>query len=186
MGRREDAQAAVASCISILAAVTALDEKTLGRWLDLYDQVRRAYEIERGAEEDPRLIRREDLGPMLREAMHEAAKAEAAQRQKEKKERIATPAGALARNDGTPAAAEVVQEGTKKPSGWTLYKRKVSGKLADARAAGISIASIAAASAGILGEHRVMDAINAGQLSREEWHALDTAIDLATAEAAGK
>ena len=183
MGRREDAQAAVASCISILAAVTALDEKTLGRWLDLYYQVRRAYEIERGAEEDPQLIRREDLGPMLREAMHEAAKVEAAQRQK-KKERIATPACALARNDGAAAAAEIVQEG-KKPSPWTLYKRKVSGELADARAAGISIASIAAASAGILGEHRVMDAINAGQLSREEWHALETAIDLATAEAAG-
>ena len=169
MGRREDAQAAVASCISILAAVTALDEKTLGRWLDLYYQVRRAYEIERGAEEDPQLIRREDLGPMLREAMHEAAKAEAAQRQKKKT-----------------AAAEVVQEGTKKPGPWTQYKRKVSGKLADARAAGISIASIAAASAGLLGEHRVMDAINAGQLSREEWQALEKAIDLATAEAAGK
>lgn len=185
MGRREDAQAAVASCISILAAVTALDEKTLGRWLDLYYKVRRDYEIERGAEEDPQLIRREDLGPMLREAMHEAAKVEAAQRQK-KKERIATPAGALARNDGAPAAAEVVQEGTKKPGPWTQYKRKVVGKLADARTAGISIASIAAASAGILGEHRVMDAINAGQLSREEWQALEKAIDLATAEAAGK
>lgn len=169
MGRREDAQAAVASCISILAAVTALDEKTLGRWLDLYYQVRRAYEIERGAEVDPQLIRREDLGPMLREAMHSAAKAEAGQRQKQKAE----------------ATAEIVQEG-KKPSPWTLYKRKVSGKLADARAAGISIASIAAASAGILGEHRVMDAINAGQLSREEWQALEKAIDLATAEVAGK
>lgn len=184
MGRREDAQAAVASCISILAAVTALDEKTLGRWLDLYYQVRRAYEIERGAEENPQLIRREDLGPMLREAMHDAAKAEAAQRQK-RKERIATPAGALARNDGG-TAAEVVQEGAKKPGPWTQYKRKVSGKLADARAAGISIASIAAASAGILGEHRVIDAINAGQLSREEWQALEKAIDLATAEAAKK
>ena len=168
MGRREDAQAALASCISILAAVTALDEKTLGRWLDLYYQVRRAYEIERGADEDPRLIRREDLAPAIREAMREAAKAEAGQRQKQK------------------AAAEVVQEGTKKPGPWTQYKRKVVGKLADARAAGISIASIAAASAGILGEHRVMDAINAGQLSREEWHALEKAIDLATAEAAGK
>lgn len=169
MGRREDAQAALASCISILAAVTALDEKTLGRWLDLYYQVRRAYEIERGAEEDPQLIRREDLGPAIREAMHEAAKTEAGQRQKKK-----------------PAAAEIVQEGTKKPGPWTLYKRKASGKLADARAAGISIASIAAASAGILSEHRVMDAINAGQLSREEWYALDRAIDQVTAEAAGK
>lgn len=170
MGRREDAQAAVASCISILAAVTALDEKTLGRWLDLYYQVRRTYEIERGADEDPRLIRREDLGPVIREAMREAAKAEAGQRQKQK----------------AAATAEIVQEGTKKPGPWTQYKRKVVGKLADARAAGISIASIAAAAAGILGEHRVMDAINVGQLSREEWQALEKAIDQAAGGAAGK
>ena len=173
MGRREEAQAAVDSCISILAAVTALDEKTLGRWLDLYYQVRRAYEIERGAEEDPRLIRREDLGPAIREAMHETSKAEAAQRQKEKTK---DPSAALGMT-----GFEVVQKGTKKPGPWTQYKRKVSGKLAEARAAGISIAAIAAASGGILGEHRVMDAINAGQLSMQEWHALEKAIDLATA-----
>ena len=170
MGRIDDTKAAMSSCVSVLAAVFGQPEPIVTRWLDLYYQVRRTYEIERGADEDPRLIRREDLGPAIREAMREAAKAEAGQRQKQK----------------AAATAEIVQEGTKKPSGWTLYKRKVSGKLADARAAGISIASIAAASAGILGEHRVMDAINAGQLSREEWHALETAIDLATAEAAGK
>lgn len=182
MGRLDETRSAMNSCISVLAAVFGQPEGITAKWLDLYYQVRRAYEIERGAEEDPRVMRREDLGPMLREAMHEAAKAEAAQRQK-KKERIATPAGALARNDGVPAAAEVVQEGAKKPGPWTQYKRKVVGKLADARAAGISIAAIAAASAGILGEHRVMDAINAGQLSREEWQALEKAIDQATAEA---
>lgn len=167
MGRLDDTKTAMASCISVLAAVFGQPEPIVTKWLDLYYQVRRAYEIERGADEDPRLIRREDLAPAIRDAMREAAKAEAGQRQKQK----------------AAATAEIVQEGTKKPSGWTLYKRKVSGKLADARAAGISIASIAAASAGILGEHRVMDAINAGQLSREEWHALETAIDLATAEA---
>ena len=176
MGRLDDTKTAMASCISVLAAVFGQPEQIVTKWLDLYYQVRRAYEIERGADEDPRLIRREDLGPAIREAMREAAKAEAGQRQKQKAGK--DPSAAL----GMPGA-EVVQEGTKKPSGWTLYKRKVSGKLADARAAGISIASIAAASAGILGEHRVMDAINAGQLSREEWHALETAIDLATAEA---
>ena len=124
MGRIDDTKAAMSSCVSVLAAVFGQPEPIVTRWLDLYYQVRRTYEIERGADEDPRLIRREDLGPAIREAMREAAKAEAGQRQKQK----------------AAATAEIVQEGTKKPSGWTLYKRKVSGKLADARAAGISIA----------------------------------------------
>lgn len=166
----EEKRTAMSSCISVLAAVFGQPEAILTKWLDLYYQVRRAYEIERGAEEDPRVIRREDLGPAIREAMHEAAKAEAGQRQKQK----AAP------------KAETVQEAAKKPGPWTQYKRKVSDKLAEARGAGISIASIAAASAGVLGEHRVMDAINAGHLSREEWYALDKAIDQAAAEAAGK
>lgn len=169
MARLDDTRAAMNSCISVLAAVFGQPEGITAKWLDLYYQVRRAYEIERGAEEDPRVMRREDLIPAMREVLRDAAKDEAVKRQRKKT-----------------GEAEIVQESTKKPSGWTQYKRKVSGKLADARAAGISIASIAAASAGILGEHRVMDAINAGQLSREEWHALETAIDLATAEAAGK
>ena len=74
----------------------------------------------------------------------------------------------------------------KKPGPWTLYKRQISARLTDARAAGISIASIAAASGGVLGEHWVMDALNAGQLSREEWHALERALDQTAAQAAGK
>lgn len=67
-----------------------------------------------------------------------------------------------------------------------MYKRKISERLADARTAGISIASIAAASGGVLGEHRVMDALNAGHLSREEWYALERALDQTAAQAAGK
>ena len=47
--RLDDAKAALTSCVSILAAVTGQPDAVLGKWLDLYYQIRRAYEIERGA-----------------------------------------------------------------------------------------------------------------------------------------
>ncbi len=121
-------EAAVRSCVSVIAAVTAQREEVLAYWLDLYYQVRRAYEIEQGREEDPRLIRMEDLYPAMRELMRDALKStareEAKKRTKEagprttpqplrgsspdqgsQGERIATPACAPARNeeeDGKP------------------------------------------------------------------------------------
>ena len=177
MERLEDPKAAVSSCVSLLAAVTAQSETVLVPWLDLYYQIRRAYEIAQGNEQDPRLIAREDLAPalreMLREELKDTARWEAKKRLDAKRE---IP------------KAEIVQPAATKPGPWTVYKRKVMDKLAAARAAGVSIAGIAAASGGVLGEHRVMDAINAATLSKEEWKALERALDqisAAAAEAAG-
>lgn len=178
----------------MLAAVFGLPEETVGKWLDLYYQVRRAYEVERGAAEDPRLIRREDLAPVLREIWQEAlddpkvirredlAPAMQEALQAAMKKTAADEARKLQEKKAA-LLGETVQDGTKKAGPWTMFKRKVVDKLADARAAGVSIASIAAASAGVLSEARVMDAINAGQLSREEWYALDRAIGAAAAAA---
>ena len=167
------AEAAVQSCVRLIASVTAQPTELMGYYLDLYYQVRHTYEIEVGAEDEPQRIYREDLEPVLQAvletALHKIATDEAKRRQAKKT-----------------AAAEQVQPPAKKPSSWTVYKRKVSDKLTEARAAGISIASIAAASGGVLGEHRVMDALNAGQLSREEWHALERALDQTAAAAAAK
>lgn len=67
-------EAAVRSCVSVIAAVTGQREEILAYWLDLYYQVRRAYEVDRGNEEDPRLIRCEDVYPALRELMRDALK----------------------------------------------------------------------------------------------------------------
>ena len=108
-------EAAVRSCVSVIAAVTAQSEEILAYWLDLYYQVRRAYEIEQQREEDPRLIRREDLYPVMREMMRDALKSTAKEQAQARAEikaaeetRIATPASP-ARNDveaGSQAEAE--------------------------------------------------------------------------------
>ena len=178
MNNRDDlpalgtAEAAVQSCVRLIASVTAQPTELMGYYLDLYYQVRHAYEIEVGAEDEPQRIYREDLEPVLQgvleTALHKIATDEAKRRQAKK------------------AEPETPTQPAKKPSAWTVYKRQISERLADARAAGVSIASIAAASGGVLGEHRVMDALNAGQLSREEWHALERALDQTAAQAAGK
>lgn len=168
------AEAAVQSCVRLIASVTAQPTELMGYYLDLYYQVRRSYEIEAGAEDEPQRIYREDLEPVLQSvleaALHKIATDEAKRRQAKKAEPPETPS----------------TQPAKKPSAWTVYKRQISERLADARAAGVSIASIAAASGGVLGERRVMDALNAGQLSREEWHALERALDQTAAQAAGK
>ena len=158
-------EAAVRSCVSVIAAVTAQREEILAYWLDLYYQVRRAYEVEQEREEDPRLIRREDLYPVMREMMKDAlkstakdeAKARAGKKAEEK--RIATPASP-ARNDveaGSQAEAEGDGAAESAPPrdpgldgfeaitvsrGWAAKKAAIRDRLTRARAEGVTIAEL--------------------------------------------
>ena len=68
------AEAAVRSCVSLMAAVMGQSEELLAYWCDLYYQVRAAYERERAPEPDPTVLRRGDLYPVLRELMADALK----------------------------------------------------------------------------------------------------------------
>ena len=63
-------EAAVRSCVSLMAAVVGQNEDLLAYWLDLYYFVRRAYEQEHG-DEAPVIIRAEDLLPALRKLWEE-------------------------------------------------------------------------------------------------------------------
>lgn len=162
MKQLEDAKSALTSCVSILAAVTGQPDAVLGKWLDLYYQIRRAYEIERGAEQDPRLLCKDDLYPVLRELLREALG--------EKPRRMPPP--------------ETVQPQAKTPGPWVKYKQRITEALREARARGVTMARIAEASGGVLTEHRVMDALNAAKLSQEEWKALDAALAVIAAESA--
>ena len=60
------AEAAVQSCVRLISSVTAQPTKLMGYYLDLYYQVRRSYEIEAGAEDEPQRIYREDLSRCCR------------------------------------------------------------------------------------------------------------------------
>lgn len=129
-------EAAVRSCVSVIAAVTAQREEILAYWLDLYYQVRRAYEIEQEREEDPRLIRREDLYPVMREMMRDALKSTA--------------------KEQAQARAEIKAAEAKKTRRQTPFKRQVADELEAARKAGVTVPLIVEASGGELSEGDVL------------------------------
>jgi len=146
----------------------------MGKWLDLYYQIRHAYELERGAAEEPQLLRKDDLYGALREILKEELAGI----------RGTDCHGAEAPRNDRNGKVETVKEGAA-PGPWVKYKRRILDKLRAAREAGIPIAKIAAASGGALSEHKIMDAINAAKLTQNEWRALESALDLASAAAAG-
>lgn len=128
-----EAETAVQSCVSLIAAVCGQRENVLAYWLDLYYQVRRAYEIEQDNEPDPKLLRAEDLYPVMREFMRELLKDTAKNRARK-------------------------TEGDKEPKQTPAeFKRAVLEKLQNARAAGVSIAAIAEATKGGCTEAEVRD-----------------------------
>ena len=54
-------EAAVRSCINLIATATDLREEQLAYWLDMYYQLRRAYEAEAAQPTDQKFIRPDDL-----------------------------------------------------------------------------------------------------------------------------
>lgn len=54
-------EAAVRSCINLIATATDLREEQLAYWLDMYYQLRRVYEAEAAAPADQKYIRPDDL-----------------------------------------------------------------------------------------------------------------------------
>jgi len=129
-------EAAVRSCVSVIAAVTEQREEILAYWLDLYYQVRRSYEIAQGTDEDPRLIRREDVYPIMRDLMRDALKSSA---REEAERRVKA------------AAAEKEKKRRQTP-----FKRQVAEELEQARAAGYTIPQIVEAGGGKVAEGDVL------------------------------
>lgn len=171
---------ALVSCVNLIAACTSTRTEDLISWLDLYYQVRRRWEIEQGNEEDPKLMRAEDLAPVLREMMRaylkSSAREEAEARTAKKK------SGPMKASVPTekPQPADAEKEPAKKPGPWTLFKKKQFERLWEAREAGYTIAQICQASDGALSERRIMDALNAAQLSQEEWRSLEKTLNAVT------
>ena len=71
------AEAAVQSCVRLIASVAGQPEALVAYWLDLYYQVRCVYERENAPEPDPWVITRADLYPVMRELMQDALKSAA-------------------------------------------------------------------------------------------------------------
>lgn len=169
IGTRE---AAVLSCVNVIAAVTAQREELLAYWLDLYYQVRLAYEREIHPERFNaapapvlQVMRPEDVYSAVRQIWEERMPR--------------PPAGP--RNDAEEATPE--EAPVKKPGSWTLFKRRQVERLEAARARGVSYAQLIAVSRGRLTESTISAALNAGKLSLGEWQAITAALD--DLEAAG-
>lgn len=145
IGTRE---AAVLSCVNVIAAVTAQREELLTYWLDLYYQVRLAYEREIHPEQFNAAP-----APVLPVMRPEDAEGTTSQ-------------------EATPE-----EEPVKKPGSWTLFKRRQVERLEAAREKGVSYAQLIAASRGRLTETTISAALNAGKLSRGEWQDLTDALD---------
>lgn len=63
-------EAAVRSCVSLMAAVFGQSEELIAYWLDLYFQVRSAYERE-ARKDQPAPLRVEEVYTLIREILHE-------------------------------------------------------------------------------------------------------------------
>lgn len=157
IGTRE---AAVLSCVNVIAAVTAQREELLVYWLDLYYQVRLAYEREVHPEQFAAapapvlpVMRPEDVYSAVRQIWENRIE-----------RRETEDAEGTTSQEATPE-----EEPVKKPSGWTLFKRRQVERLEAARARGVSYAQLIAASRGRLTEATISAALNAGKLSRGEW-----------------
>ena len=82
-------EAALRSCLSLMAAVTGQSEELIAYWCDLYYQVRQAHENAQPKQEDPTVLRRGDLYPVMRELMRDALRSA---KREEAKERLASRA----------------------------------------------------------------------------------------------
>ena len=194
LGTRE---AAVLSCVNVIAAVTAQREELLAYWLDLYYQVRLAYEREIHPERfnaapAPVLpvMRPEDVYSAVRqiwgeriEMGEESPSRCAAAPFRQGGQGDAEEEAALPQTPPVAASAPPEEEPVKKPGSWTLFKRRQVERLAAARDKGVSYAQLIAASRGRLTEATISAALNAGKLSRGEWQDITAALD--ELEAAG-
>lgn len=181
LGTRE---AAVLSCVNVIAAVTAQREELLSYWLDLYYQVRLAYEREVHPEQfdvapAPVLpvMRPEDVYSAVRQIWENRIE------NREPGDAEATTSQSAQGADSSPGQGSRGEEPTKKPGSWTLFKRRQVERLEAARARGVSYAQLIEVSRGRLTEATIIAALNAGKLSRGEWQDITAALN--ALEAAG-
>ena len=176
-------EAAVRSCVSLMAAVLGQSEELLAYWMDLYYQVRCAYERE-ARKDGPEPLRGEDVYVRIRE-MFRAELAEARGRM------ISAPTDAGTGNTSSTASGPPSPQGEgrgttgegkagttrgRKPGPWTIRKREISERLKIARDTGVTVAQIVKASGGKVSDAAVMTAIAAGKLDQKSWLAIDLAL----------
>ena len=156
------AEAAVQSCVRLIASVAGQPEALVAYWLDLYYQVRCAYERENAPEPDPQVITRADLYPVLRELMQDALK---------------SAAGDGPPRASAPTVAEIPgpQTGVK---GWAAKKAAIRDRLIAARDQGVTAAQLVTASEQKISDGEIYAIINAGKADMETYRRLEAALEV--------
>ena len=198
-------EAAVRSCVNLIALATHTDEKHLAYWLDCYFQLRVAHEglIKKRSMEDLMIM---PVAADLAQAYFEALggrQVAAPTEETVEAPQPAAPAAPLASSrdamseGGSPEAA-AAQKKNRAPltvgerrklqnaekekkriqgrSDWREFKRATFARLQEARTAGLTVAQIAAAY-GALTENTVLDILNAAPRPIEDYRALAAALD---------
>ena len=167
-------EAAVRSCVSVIAAVTAQREDVLAYWLDLYYQVRCAYEAE-NRHEDPavhNLIRIEDLYPLLRDMFARELKSALDGKA------VVPLAGIQPEQPAEPEqpAAEIMgpKIGVK---GWAAKKNAIRNRLLAARATGVTIPQIVQASEGAITDSEIFKILNTQKVPFDIYRSLGAALE---------
>ena len=182
------AEAAVQSCVRLIASVAGQPEALVAYWLDLYWQVRNIYERENAPEPDPQVITRADLYPVLRELMQDALKsavrAEAKDRLKKREKTPSDAAGggasslrerANAEEDGQ-SCAEILgpQIGVK---GWAAKKAAIRDRLIAARDQGVTAAQLVTASEQKISDGEIYAILNAAKADMDTYRRLEAALE---------
>ena len=172
------AEAAVQSCVRLIASVAGQPEALVAYWLDLYWQVRNIYERENAPEPDPQVITRADLYPVMRELMQDALKSAAGDGPPR-----ASRAGIAAQADESAPSSESTLSGFSpvkiEPDrgGWKRKKAAIRDRLVSARAEGMTIPQLVEASGGKLEDEDVFGILNAAKVDMETYRRLEAALE---------
>lgn len=182
------AEAAVQSCVRLIASVSGQPEALVAYWLDLYWQVRNIYERENAPEPDPRVITRADLYPVMRELMQDALRSAVRSEAKDRmQKREKTPSdaagggasslreGANAEEDGQ-SCAEILgpQIGVK---GWAAKKAAIRERLIAARDQGVTAAQLVTASEKKISDAEIYAILNAAKADMDTYRRLEAALE---------
>ena len=176
-------EAAVQTCVKLIARATGQPETVVASWCDLYFSVRRAYERENG-DEAPVIIRAEDLLPALRRLWEEVlaipvteptpGQCRQAPSEAEANELTAEPNG--------PAPGEPAAKGNPAPAGNSYgadaaaYKRETRERLLRLRAEGLTIGELEKV-APSLRHDRIMNVLEGKRMAVEFYRKLAAVLD---------
>ena len=169
------AEAAVQSCVRLIASVAGQPEALVAYWLDLYYQVRCAYERENAPEPDPQIITRADLYPVLRELMQDALKNAAGDGPpRARRAGIASHENPRVASDPTVAEIHGPQTGVK---GWAAEKVAIRERLIAARDQGVTAAQLVTASEQKISDGEIYAILNASKVDMDTYRRLEAALE---------